>query len=612
MSFGPLLVSLSAVGLGASLGLAQGPKGVWLAPVRTFGLVSVLGLVLLLLLPDALSALGWIALPIVAAGLLLPTALDRLQGTVSGEHRRLGIELGYFAVLVHQFCDGIGLASESAWVHGVDHWDALIAMSVHTIPLTTLVVVSFSMWHGWRAALLRAVGIALATLGGIAVIRAIPAASVDTWHPWIAAGVSGMLLHIISNGPQSSPQGIRGRSLDALATVAGFALIGFGLLGAHSHSEAGHAFGTRLLDAFVGLGLTSAPALLLGLTAGAAIAAFGAPIPTRWLATKHRWLDAGRGAFLGAPLPVCSCGVLPVTQGLRTRGASTAFVLAFLVATPEIGIDAFALSTQFLGWQFTLVRVVTALVLAIAAAVIGARILASSRRSQREAATVHGSCCGNSEHNHGHDHGHEPPQGWPRRFVHELDELVFHIGPWALLGLLVAAYTEAMLPEGIAIAALPAGLDILVISVLAIPSYVCASSMTPLAAVLLAKGFSPGAVLAGLLLGPATNVATFGFVRGELGRRGMTIWLGCVIAMTWVMATGVNIAISNGVLPAPEAKTGMAHDHGTSWWMVATAVGFTALIARGVWRVGFARWLASLGSFMTLSRAKAPASVVDG
>ena len=155
----------------------------------------------------------------------------------------------------------------------------------------------------------------------------------------------------------------------------------------------------------------------------------------------------------------------------------------------ECGSGSAALSTQFLGWQFTLVRVVAALALAVAAAVIGARLLASTRGPQRATDTVHGACCGGGDHHHDHHHehhDHKTAKGWAQRIVHELDELVFHIGPWALLGLLVAAYTEAMLPEGIALAALPAGLDILLISLLAVPSYVCASSMTPLAAVLLA------------------------------------------------------------------------------------------------------------------------------
>jgi len=49
-------------------------------------------------------------------------------------------------------------------------------------------------------------------------------------------------------------------------------------------------------------------------------------------------------SVLGAPLPLCSCGVLPTALGLRKQGATTGATVAFLVATPETGIDSISLT----------------------------------------------------------------------------------------------------------------------------------------------------------------------------------------------------------------------------------------------------------------------------
>ncbi|MEM6733518.1 MAG: hypothetical protein AAF658_18305, partial [Myxococcota bacterium] len=256
MSVGPILVSLVAVFAGAALGLVGGPTGSWLQPIRTFGLVSVLGLILVLLLPEALSGLGMLAVVAIAVGYAVPTALDRMSNKTSTKDSRLGAELGYWFILAHQLCDGMALATESAMLHGSDHWDALIAMSVHTVPLTTLVVVSYNHWNGPGRALLRALGIAAATLTGVAIMGALPLPTLGTLHAWIAAVVSGMLLHIIASGPFPRITNSRDRTLDFLATAAGVGLVVVGVVGAHNHSDAGAQFSHRLADAFTMMSLT--------------------------------------------------------------------------------------------------------------------------------------------------------------------------------------------------------------------------------------------------------------------------------------------------------------------------------------------------------------------
>ena len=160
----------------------------------------------------------------------------------------------------------------------------------------------------------------------------------------------------------------------------------------------------------------------------------------------------------------------------------------------------------------------------------------------------------------------------------------------SILGLVAAAYVEAMLPLDSLGALGAGGLDIVVVSLVAIPSYVCAGSATPLAATLLAKGLSPGAVLAGLLLGPATNVATLGFLRAAYGLRATVAGLLATVAAVWTMALALNLT----PLGAHVAAAPMVEHPATLLEFGATAA-MAALVLWSLWRGGVRTWLAELG-----------------
>src|SRR5690606_34144154 len=162
-----------------------------------------------------------------------------------------------------------------------------------------------------------------------------------------------------------------------------------------------------------------------------------------------------------------------------------------------------------------------------------------------------------------------------RRFFASFDALLVHIAPWMAVGLVAAAYVQATLGEG-ALAGLGGyGLDLLVVTLIAVPSYVCAAAATPLAAVLLAKGMSPGAVLVGLLLGPATNVATIGFLRASYGLRAAVIGIGALILSAWAIALAVD---ASGVAAVPASLVAGEHEHGLAAYAVAAVLG--ALLLR--------------------------------
>lgn len=61
-------------------------------------------------------------------------------------------------------------------------------------------------------------------------------------------------------------------------------------------------------------------------------------------------------AIFGIPIPLCSCGVVPVATGLKKQGANSGAALSFMIATPESGVDSIAVSYAMLDPIMTIIR----------------------------------------------------------------------------------------------------------------------------------------------------------------------------------------------------------------------------------------------------------------
>lgn len=61
-------------------------------------------------------------------------------------------------------------------------------------------------------------------------------------------------------------------------------------------------------------------------------------------------------ALFGIPIPLCSCGVIPVTAGLKRQGANDGAALSFMISTPESGVDSIAVSWAMLDPLMTVIR----------------------------------------------------------------------------------------------------------------------------------------------------------------------------------------------------------------------------------------------------------------
>ena len=231
-----------------------------------------------------------------------------------------------------------------------------------------------------------------------------------------------------------------------------------------------------------------------------------------------------KAALFGVPLPLCSCGVIPVATSLRKEGASRASVLSFLVSTPTTGVDSILATYSLMGPLFAVFRPITALLMGIG---LGGISLLTA--------------------------GHEnvaPASGTPRgqtsmaRNIKEIAEYAFlelpgDIGRWVVIGVLAGGFLSAVIPGNLFARYLGNPLiSFPLMIIVAVPLYVCATGSIPIAAALIAKGLNPGAALAFLIAGPATNTVTITVVGKMLGRRSLVTYLVSII----LMALGAGLA----------------------------------------------------------------------
>ena len=287
----------------------------------------------------------------------------------------------------------------------------------------------------------------------------------------------------------------------------------------------------ELLTNFLELFMESGPWLMLGLFVAGMMRAF---LPSDLLAKhlgKPSVKSTVKAALIGAPLPLCSCGVIPAAVGLRRGGASKASTTSFLIATPETGVDSISVSYAMLGPFMAVVRPIAAITSAITAGLLVGKDekKATSPPKKKcccklkEEPVKIVSCC--SKNKTTSSLRAKLRDGLRFTCV----TLVKDITLWLLIGLLFAALVKTYVPEAFLAQWGDGFLAFIVMALIGVPMYICATASTPIAAGLLFSGVSPGAVLVFMLVGPATNLATIGLVKKELGARVLAAYLTGVV-----------------------------------------------------------------------------------
>ncbi len=287
----------------------------------------------------------------------------------------------------------------------------------------------------------------------------------------------------------------------------------------------------------------SAPYVLLGFVIAALLkAVMPDDVVVRHLGRNGGW-SVLKAALLGIPLPLCSCGVIPAAMGLRKQGASRGATVAFLVSTPETGVDSIAITWALLDPLMTVFRPIAAFVSAMLAGALE-NIFGPKDMEPQTDLSAHAACACDGDCSMqpaAHEHLRQPLVSRLKdSFNFAFIELLSDIGKWLALGIVLAAIVAYAVPDDFFQQHLGGGIiPMLIMLAVGIPLYVCATSSTPLAAALVMKGLSPGAALVFLIAGPATNVATMTVVGKTLGRRSLVIYLTsiaiCALGMGMVL-----------------------------------------------------------------------------
>jgi uncharacterized membrane protein YraQ (UPF0718 family) len=348
--------------------------------------------------------------------------------------------------------------------------------------------------------------------------------------------------------------------------------------------------------------------VLFGLLVSGMLRVFLSPNTVAQHLGKGKFRSVFKAAFLGIPVPLCSCGVLPAAVSLKRQGANNGATTAFLISTPESGVDSIAITYALLDPIMTVVRPVVAFVTAAAAGVTENLF---GRHATGQTITPDLSCpvdaccdgldCDPKIHSRHHSFSEKIRAGLSYAFGDVWDD----IAAWFLVGLVLAGLITALVPEALFHRYLGSGISsMLIMLAVSAPLYICATASTPIAAALILKGVSPGAALVFLLAGPATNVTSLTVLLGVLGKRATAIYLGTLGLFTIASGLAVNhLYLSLGI--SPGATLGQAAELVPPWAEWAGALILLALSVGPVSR-RITRRFASLEARRTPVRGLSP------
>ncbi|MCP4408304.1 MAG: hypothetical protein GY807_11190 [Gammaproteobacteria bacterium] len=281
--------------------------------------------------------------------------------------------------------------------------------------------------------------------------------------------------------------------------------------------------------------LDLAPALLAGLLLAGLLHEF---LPRGLIRRRLSASTMGsvfRAVMIGVPMPLCSCGVVPTAIGLRNDGASKGAATAFLISTPQTGVDSILVSASFLGWPFAIFKVIAAFVTGL----IGGGLVNRLVNDEVETAPPAPQ-----------DEGRRDRRG-PYRLISVLRYAIFDllaaIDMWILVGILIAAAISiAFPPDYLSQVSWAQGLGgMFLVLIVSLPLYICTTGSVPIAASLIAAGMPLGSALVFLMAGPATNVATMGAVYRALGGKVLGLYLAVVVFMSMALGLGFDFLLGD-------------------------------------------------------------------
>ena len=261
-----------------------------------------------------------------------------------------------------------------------------------------------------------------------------------------------------------------------------------------------------------------APYLLIGFVASGILSVIISTESVAKYLGKNKKFSVFFASLFGIPLPLCSCGVIPVFSFLKKHGANKGAATSFLISTPQTGVDSIAVTWLGLGPLFAISRAGIAFI----SGIIGGTVvngLDPDKDLNDDSNLCEETCCDSNREstiykilNYG--------------FV----KMPQDIGPSLIWGILIAALIGVIVPENFDMGYSTGIFGMLIMLVAGTPLYMCATVSVPIAVSLHHElGFTLGPLLVFLMAGPATNMVTINIARKHLGVKSSIIYLVSII-----------------------------------------------------------------------------------
>ena len=328
--------------------------------------------------------------------------------------------------------------------------------------------------------------------------------------------------------------------------------------------------------------------IIFGLLVGGMLKMFLSPAYVAAHLGSGRFSSVFKAALLGIPIPLCSCGVLPAATSLKKQGANNGATTAFLISTPESGVDSISITWALLDPIMTIARPVSAFLSAFAAGCAENFFNPpdATKRATPDLSCPIDNCCDGidcppDEHKHHHGLLEKLRIGT----TYAATDLWAELAGWFFVGILLSGIINVLVPDAVIARYLGGGLaSMLLMLTFGIPLYICATASTPIAAAFILKGVSPGTALVFLLVGPATNVTSLSVLFGLLGKRATALYLLSIAIISVLCGLAVDaIYFSLGI--SAVASIGQASEILPSWLMTSATLLLLVLSIRPIYTI---------------------------
>jgi len=291
---------------------------------------------------------------------------------------------------------------------------------------------------------------------------------------------------------------------------------------------------SQVAAVFLGIFIEAVPFLLLGTLASGLVEVFFDQEELAHLLPRQPLLAALTGCLLGLFIPVCECGVVPLTRRLFQKGAPTAVGISFLLAAPVINpvviastYAAFGFSPVFWG------RLGLTLAIALITGLVFSRqadVNQLLRTPLQPAPLVLTEVIA-------------PPQKAPvaarlRKAALIAGDEFFEMGRYLVIGSLLAALLQILVPQPV-LAALGRGpvLSVVAMAAIAVLLSVC-STVDAFIALAFVGQFANGALLSFLVYGPMVDIKSV-LMFARVFRRRSVVYLVLLPLLLTLVSTAV-------------------------------------------------------------------------